>query len=281
MRHTSFRCFFFACLAAALLTCPAPSSAQSLNWDGQTGGLVTPFATVVDSPVKRLGRPLASFMWLDAGPIIGQRFQIAITEGVGGFVEFGYVKSALSGETTGLAELFDRGFQNVHGKARVFGSRDAMGAPAVAIGGRYAWQVNSLTDAAPLRTGDVYAIITKGFAAGDQVKVLLNGGVKFTNASLLSIGGNAPDWCVCGFAAGTVAVKDYLAFGAEILQQPQAIQGLETADIPPTVTAFLRVMPVANRLSLIVSFVRLAGEVAPGVDLEATARFAVGATFRF
>ncbi len=282
MSSVSLRCFLRTAVLAALVCGSATlSSAQSLNWDGQTGGLVTPFATVVDSPAKGLGRPLVAFLYMGAGPVIGQRFQIAFTEGMFERVEVGYVKSALSGDTTGLAELFDRGFQNVHGKVRVFGSPDALGAPALAIGGRFAWQVNSLTDAAPLRTGDVYVVITKGWAASDQVTIVVNGGVKFTNAALLSLGGNAPDWCVCGFGAAAVVVKKTVTFGTEVLQQPQAIQDLESADIPPTITAFLRLVPVKERLSVIVSYVRLAGEVAPGVDLQANNRFAIGAAFRF
>lgn len=282
MSNVSLTYFFRTAVMAALAcSCATVSGAQSLNWDGQTGGFVTPSATVAESPVKRLGRPVVAFLYLDGGPIIGRRFQIAITEGMAERVEVGYVKSAVSGDTTGLAELFDRGFQNVHGKVRVFGSRDALGAPAIAVGGRFAWQINSLTDAAPLRTGDVYVVITKGWAASDQVTVVVSGGVKFTNAALLSLGGNAPDWCVCGFGAAGVVVKKTVTIGTEILQQPQAIQDLDTADIPPTFTAFVRVVPIANRLDIVASFIRLAGEVAPGVDLQATARFAIGAAFRF
>ena len=260
MNNVSLRCSLrTGVLAAVVCGCATLASAQSLNWDGQTGGLVTPFATVVDSPVEGLGRPLVAFLYMGAGPVIGHRFQIAFTEGMFERVEVGYVKSAVSGDTTGLAVLFDRGFQNVHGKVRVFGSRDGLGAPALAVGGRFAWQVNSLTDAAPLRAGDVYVIITKGWTASDQVTFVLNGGVKFTNAALLSLGGNAPDWCVCGFGAAAVVMKKTVTVGTEILQQPQAMQDLDSADIPPTITAFVRLMPVKERLSVIVSYVRLRG----------------------
>jgi membrane-associated protease RseP (regulator of RpoE activity) len=254
--------------------------AQSLNWDGQTGALVTPYATVATSSASRFGRPLAAFAFMDAGDIVGQRFQISFTVGIAKRFELGYTKSAVSGDTEGLAMYFDRGFQNIHGKVQLSEDREG-GAPAIAVGARFAWQVSSLTEAAPLRTGDIYVAVTKAFAASDTVTVLVNGGVKFTNAALLSLGGNAADWCACVFGSGEATIQKRVTVGAEVLMQPQEIELLGSADIPPTFTVFGRVSLVANRLSVLGAWVRLAGVVAPGVDLRALNSYTLSAAFRF
>jgi hypothetical protein len=92
---------------------------------------------------------------------------------------------------------------------------------------------------------------------------------------------NASSWCVCGFASGEVTMHPKVSIGAELLQQPQEIELLGPADIPPTVTVYGRITPIANRLGLRVAYVRLAGTVAPDVDLQALNSFAVSAVVRF
>ena len=39
--------------------------AQGLNWEGQTGAFITPFAYTSASPARGMGRPQASFHYLD------------------------------------------------------------------------------------------------------------------------------------------------------------------------------------------------------------------------
>ena len=45
-------------------------SAQSLNWEGQTGVFVTPLAYTVHSADKGLSLPVISYHYLDAGSVL-------------------------------------------------------------------------------------------------------------------------------------------------------------------------------------------------------------------
>ena len=282
MRTTArWACVCAALVAAALSVGTGPADAQALNWDGQTGGLVTPSAALAPSSTGRIGRPVVAFSLLDAGEIVGRRFQISFTVGVAERAELGYTKSATSGDIEGLAAFFDRGFQNIHGKVRLVADDPSSGRPAVAVGGRFAWQRSSLTEAEPLRCGDVYLVVTKSVTAGEGVAVQVNGGVKLTNATLLSLGGNASDWKARAFGSGAVVVRERVTIGAELLQQVQEIEVFGTADIPPTFSVYGRIVPVPNRFSVLVAYVRLAGVVATGADLQALNRFAIGAAVGF
>ena len=84
--HFLYRNLFWLALAIALA---ASSAFAQLNWEGQTGAFVTPFAYTSPSNSKGLGHPQLAFHYLDGGSVVGNDFQISITEGLFKRVEFG------------------------------------------------------------------------------------------------------------------------------------------------------------------------------------------------
>src|SRR5258708_28028485 len=67
-------------LLAAFIPLVAPvGHAQNLNWEGQTGAFVTPFAYTSVSPAKGLELPAVSFHYLDAGNVLGGFYDFSVT----------------------------------------------------------------------------------------------------------------------------------------------------------------------------------------------------------
>ena len=267
------------------------AQAQSLNVEGQTGGAVTPFATIPKSTGSAMVHPLVSFQSLDLGDVIGTRYQISLAADVGGRLEFGYTKSAVAtGSAEELSALFDRGFQNLHAKVLVAGDSMNGSVPAIAVGGRIRWNREELHRDGPMRNGDMYVVATRSFAVNTNLSILLNGGLKATNASLFAFAGTATGWAARGFGAAALVVANKVTIGSEVLQQPKAFEGLPEADVPATISAYVQATPAGAHLSLTLAIVRLAGEIAsnpptfPGrtsVDVKAVNRIVLGATVRF
>ena len=69
------------------------ASAQTLNWEGQTGIFVTPLAYTAPSTYRGLGVPVVAYHYLDGGPVLRGFHQVSVT--VGGFerLELGYTRS--------------------------------------------------------------------------------------------------------------------------------------------------------------------------------------------
>jgi hypothetical protein len=279
------RCLSLVRLAAwgiiSTFVAQSPALAQSVNYEGQTGAMVTPSAYVADSPAAGIGRPIVSFHLLSGGPAVGTRFQISLLAGVAQRVEIGFTRSAVaSAEDEDLGRLFDRGFSNIHAKVNVLAERRV---PAISAGVIVRWQRQHLEDGLGVATqnADVYVVATKTARVSDDVSLRAGGGLKFSNASRLGLAGNAPDWTPLGFAAASALVAGLVEVGAEILQQPAEIDGFPAHDVPATLSVFVRLTPLGRRLAIDAAFVRLAGEIAPGVDARAESRFLVGASFRF
>ena len=112
------RCLAVRLLAVSLLATVVPNlSAQGLNWEGQTGAFITPFAYTSASPSKGIGKPQLSFHYLDGGSVIGGLTQSSLTVGFLKRVEIGYTRTeTLGGSTPALSPLFERGFNTFHGK---------------------------------------------------------------------------------------------------------------------------------------------------------------------
>ena len=67
-------------VAVTSLTAGAPAlRAQGLNWEGQTGGIVTPTADVSASEGGRVGARVIAFHALDAGEVISTHFRLSVT----------------------------------------------------------------------------------------------------------------------------------------------------------------------------------------------------------
>jgi len=273
-------------LAAVVVCTPLIAHAQSLNLVGETGGAITPFASVPESSGLN---PVVSFQALFPGDTFGTRFLVTLGADVGGRGEFGYTRASIAtGDTGDVGQLFDRGFHGLHAKLVLV--REGAGVPAIAVGGRVRWNGEELHLDNPMRNGDVFVVATKSFDATERVSVLVSGGVKLTNGSLFGFAGTAPDWSARGFGAVAVTMADRVSVGAEVLQQPNAFEGLPDADVPTTVSVYAKLSPLPDRLTFNLAFVRLAGELVTAptslpwlavVDAKATASILVGATMRF
>jgi hypothetical protein len=278
---------FWHCLAAMSVLAPAIVAGQSLNLEGQTGGVATPFATVASSPAGGIGRPVVSFYLadslVDTGDLIGTRFQISLAAGVAGWAEMGYTRSAVNaGADPGFSNPFDRGLNSIHVKARFLDDRGAARpAPAIAVGVQYRWQLSDIQGGEPTNGADVYVVATKTLAASSSMAVLLSGGIKVTNSSLLGMAGNAPDWTARGFAAAAVVVAERVTIGGEVLQQPAAIEALPGADVPTTMSVFGRVSLIPDNVSLVVALVQGVGVDMPALDVKARHWLALGAAVGF
>jgi hypothetical protein len=126
------------------------ASAQTLNWEGQTGIFVTPLAYTAPSTYKGLGVPVVAYHYLDGGPVLGGFHQASVT--VGGFerVEFGYTRSLhQEGGTTGLSNLWSAGFNAFHGKVVLLREKDRKQAwlPTLSAGFVVRSQVRNVGDA--------------------------------------------------------------------------------------------------------------------------------------
>ena len=178
----------------ALLT--APTCLAQLNWDGQTGGLLTPFAYVSNSPGKGLGRPELAFDYMNAGPVLGNELQASITFGFLKIGEIGYTRSFnVEGSVLGLSQLFANGFNIWQIKVKLVPEnfRGAKFVPAVATAAVVRTQVRRITevDEHENTTATDFDVIATKTLDKLPVPVLLNFGVKLTNASLLGLAANS------------------------------------------------------------------------------------------
>ena len=276
---------------AIMVVLTVSGMAQSLNWEGQTGAFITPFAYTSASPAKGVGHPNLSFHYLNTGSVIGNNFQASVTLGFLSKIEIGYTRSMVSAANSTLSPLFKNGFNVVHGKVNFvpenYGKKKWV--PALAVGFVARTQVQRVGGAIKLKdttNGDVYVVATKVVTNIPKVPVLLNVGVKATNASLYGIAGNATQWE--GRAFGAVAFvftapsKSQFIIGSEVSQQPHYIQDLAGATMPSTFTYFVRVVPKPEKpFNIDFGIAQAAGKIAPGVDVKARAQFAMGISYRF
>ncbi len=101
-----------AALAFIVITAFSQTSfAQGLNWDGQTGAFLTPFAYTTASPNTKFGKPEVAFHYLNSGSVIGNDYQFSVTEGVAKHFEFGYTGAFSSLGSSPDSEMFRPGLQ--------------------------------------------------------------------------------------------------------------------------------------------------------------------------
>lgn len=188
-------------LVAVCSTCTSPFAesalGQGLNWEGQSGGFITPFAYTTPSPSKGFGRPELSVHYLDAGSVVGGITQASVTVGLLKRVEFGYTRSfTRAGSNENLGPLFEGGFNTVHGKVNLLpenaGKKKYV--PAISAGFVARTQVRhvgGVIGGQDTSNGDIYLVATKTITQVKGLPLLVNFGFKGTNASLFGIAGNA------------------------------------------------------------------------------------------
>lgn len=286
----NIRRVLFAFAALSLLS--IASWAQGLNWEGQTGAFITPFAYTSQSPNDGVGKPQLAFHYLNTGDVVGNNTQASITLGFLGRAEIGYTRAfSAAGKTAGLSPLFDSGFNTFHGKVNIVPENVAKTkwVPAISLGFVARSQVKRVGGVLTNKettNGDVYLVGTKTVTQVKGLPFVLSFGYKATNASLFGIAGNAPNWQGRAFGAAAFVVKgpskSNLIFGSEFAQQPRFIKDLPGATIPTTLTYFVRIVPSSEiPLNLDFGVAQAVGKIAPGVDLKARHQFAMGISYRF
>lgn len=278
--------------AVFLFALPLNAHAQGLNWEGQTGAFVTPFAYTVSSPSNSIGKPELSFHYMNTGPIIGHSLQTSVTVGAFKRIEFGYTRAFnAGGNNKAFSALFDSGFNVFHAKVNVIPEnvKKANWVPAISVGGVVRSQVQHVGGVLGNKdttNGDVYVAVTKTVTQIKGLPFLINAGYKATNGSLFGIAGNAPAWKGRAFGAVAFVVpgpaKSTLILGSEFAQQPRDIEGLPGAVMPTSLTYFVRILP-NKEVPMAIDFgvAQAAGKILPGVDLKARAQFAMGLSYRF
>ena len=294
-RHASFAqrtSWCWSLLVVFLIWVAAAGHAQNLNWEGQTGAFVTPFAYTSPSPANNFGLPVVGFHYLDGGSALGGFYELSGTVGFPKRFEAGYTRALNSdGSVAGLSPLFNGGFNIFHGKANLL--RENAGKhnyiPAISLGfvaRTNVQRVGGVLNDKDTHNEDFYIVGTKTITYFNVLPIVASFGFKATNGSVLGIAGNAANWQGRLFgAAGFVVpgpVKSKVVFGSEFLQEPRQIEGLPAAQLPTTLTYFARVIP-RGELPLNVDFgvAQVANQIAPGVKLHARSQFALGVSYRF
>jgi hypothetical protein len=276
------------------------TSAQSLNWEGQTGVFVTPLAYTVPSPLGGPALPAVAYHYLNGGTVLGGFHQASVTLGAFDRIELGYTRDFHdSGATAGLSDLWGSGFNVFHGKLNFLREsrkiRPALSVGFVVRGGIP--NVGGTLEGQSLHNEDFYVVGTKTVTKIRRVPLVFNLGWKATNASLLGLAGNAPAFQGRVFGAVGFAIpgprRSTILFGSEALQEPRHVQGLPGVDIPTTMTYAVRFFPggalplrgwgVEKPPRMVIDFgvAQAVGAVAPGVDLGAREQFALGITYGF
>jgi hypothetical protein len=177
--------------------------AQNLTLEGQTGGFITPTAYVVFSaPGKSFSHPAVGYHFISASSVIGNVHTFSITEGYANRAEVGYTRSVhMLGNSAAFSGLWHyAGMDIVHGK--VVALKDGQfrpWMPGVAVGGLVRTGDKFVSGALnqeltgtlkSYTNGDVYVVASK-MRLKPPVPFLLNFGLKFTNASIFGLGGQA------------------------------------------------------------------------------------------
>jgi len=133
--------------------------------------------------------------------------------------------------------------------------------------------------------GDIYAVASK-IVPLKPIPLVLSGGVRGTNAVLWGMGGNAPDWQARAFGAAAFVFKaphaSTVILASEAAQQPHHPLAFPTLNIPTTLTYAVRFIPPAKyKVNFDVGVAQIAGQVMPGVDLQARHQVGVQMSYGF
>ena len=270
----------------------ASLKAQNLGWEGETGVFVTPLAYTAASPANGFGLPSVGYHYLNGGSVLGDFHEVSVTEGALSRVEFGYTRALhTAGDNPTFSSLWNNGFNITHGKVNLIRENAAKQSwlPAISAGFIVRTQVRNVGGAIQNKdtvNGDIYIVATKTVTQIKHLPLVFNGGYRATNAELWGMGGNAPAMVGRAFAAAALVVKgprhSSIIFGSEMAQQPRHTDQLPSAIIPTTITYVMRVVPASERkLNLDVGVAQIAGNIAPGINLQARAQVGAQISYGF
>jgi hypothetical protein len=282
-----------AMAAAGLISmlCLTSLSAQNLGWEGETGVFVTPLAYTAGAEGK-IAEPVIGFHFFDAGPVIGQFYEGSITVGLGKRFEVGYTSDMhVEGGNAELSPLWHNSFNIFNGKANLIPENYKKHAwmPAISAGFMARTQVHNVGGAMlnqNTSNGDVYLVATKTVTQTKPIPIVLSAGVRGTNAELWGMGGNAPDWQAKAFGAiafvFTGPKASSIILGWEFSQQPLHPDQLPYANIPTTLVYAVRFVPTPRqKLNFDFGIAQVAGQISPGVNLQARAQVGVQVSYGF
>jgi hypothetical protein len=292
-------------MCLAILSFGAPAAfAQALNWEGQTGIFVTPLAYVAPSADDGPGPPILAYHYLDAGKVLGGFHQLSITDAAFHRLEFGYTRNFhQAGSTPVLSNLWGDGFNAFHAKFNLLPENIAghSWVPALSAGFIVRSQVRNVggvMNNQDTTNEDFYVVATKTITQVPKLPIVLDFGCKATNASLLGLAGNAPDYSGRLFGAAAFVfkgpAKSSLFLAVEAMQEPRHLEGLPTAVIPTTLTYAARIVPAGAfpsihhgwgeqrpRLNFDIGVAQAAGTITPGVNLDIRHQLAIGVSYQF
>ncbi len=264
------------------------ASAQ-LNWEGQTGGLITPFAYASSSSMG-IGRPQLAVHYLEGGAVVGDDFQVSVTAGFLKIAEGGFTRAFNVQGSDELAPLFANGFNAAHIKFRLMPENvhHTSFIPAIAAGTIVRTQVRRLTEVTERENTtatDFFLVGTKTIA-NLPVPIVVNLGVKLTNASMLGIAANSPGWEFKTFGGMFFSLKaprrSHLMLGAEFAQEPRQLKEIPGVVIPTTLSYVARWRASGEApLTLEVGVMQLGGNLGSGFDMEARHQIVLGVGYRF
>ena len=282
---------FSKCLTLTFVLCfllASPLSAQ-LNWEGQTGGLITPFAYNSSSSMG-IGRPELAFHYLNGGGVLGNGFQVSVTAGFLKIAEGGFTRTFNVMGNDELAPLFANGFNAAHIKFRLMPENawHTSFLPAIAAGAIVRTQVRRVTEVTEREnttTTDFFLVGTKTIA-NLKVPLVLNLGAKLTNASMLGIAANSPGWEFKPFGGLFFTLKaphhSRLMLGTEFASQPRQMKEVPGVVVPTSLAYLARWSSASDHpLTLELGMMQLGNNLAPGIDLEARHQAVIGINYHF
>jgi hypothetical protein len=281
------------CLLAVLgLAAASPACAQNSGWEGETGVFITPMAYTAPSTATGFGLPIVGYHYLYGGKVLGDFQEISIAGGGFQRWEFGYTRAFHNqGSVPSLSPLWHNGYNIFHSKFNLLPENASKKAwvPAISIGFILRTQVHDVGAAIldkSVTNGDVYIVATKTITQSKMVPIILSGGVRGTNAELWGMGGNTPNFQERAFGAVGFVFKGpaHTAFilASEFSQQPRHPSELPTAIIPTTITYAIRFVPTPERkINFDFGVAQIAGQIAPGVNLQARAQVAAQVSYGF
>ena len=282
--------------------CFGCDSACIARWTGiGLGGwsrvFVTPLAYTASSEGQKI-HPVVTYHFFDAGSVIGDFHEVSTEVGLGRRAEAGYTHEFhVMGGDPSLSQLWQNGFDIYNGKVILFPENFRKNAafPAISIGviartgvrngGNFlTWQpaVNngkSNADFSLVASKTVTQLIRR-------VPLVLNAGVRETDAELWGMSGNAPNFQARAFGAlafvFTGPNRSSIIFGAEAAQQPHhplyftslTDKGGMPLNIPTTLTYCTRIVPSPkHKLNIDFGIAQVAGRLyangATVVDVKA------------
>jgi hypothetical protein len=275
-----------------------PSHAQALGWEGETGVFVTPLAYTASAENEKV-HPVVAYHYLNAGPVIGDFHEASVEVGIGKRLEFGYTHEFHTfGGDANLSPLWQNGFDIFNGKVMLvpenYGKQKWV--PALSAGfvarpnvrnvGNFTQQYGTNPQSmGGMSNGDVYVVASKVVPL-KPIPIILNAGVRGTNAVLWGMAGNAPDWQARAFGAVAFVfkgpAKSTIILGSEAAQQPHHPVNFPSLNIPTTLTYCVRLIPSPKyKLNFDAGVAQIAGQVMPTANLKARHQIAVQMSYGF